>query len=100
MTTGLITRIARHFGAQVVDDLLVGFKYIADVLWQLETTGQYGDVTRHAGRLRHRHRGEPRRPGDAGVPRQGLRVRRAAAGRSWPSPEAAGPNDRRTTSTT
>ena len=44
VTTGLITRIGRHFGAQVVDDLLVGFKYLADVLWQLEATGQYGDV--------------------------------------------------------
>ena len=32
----MVTRIARHFNAQVVDDLLVGFKYIADVLWQLE----------------------------------------------------------------
>jgi phosphoglucomutase/phosphomannomutase len=44
VTTGQITRIARHFGAQVVNDLLVGFKYHADVLWQLESTGQYGDV--------------------------------------------------------
>lgn len=44
VTTGQITRIARHFGAQVVNDLLVGFKYHADVLHQLETTGQYGDV--------------------------------------------------------
>ena len=38
MTTRLVTRIARHFKAQVVDNLLVGFKYIADVLWQLEQT--------------------------------------------------------------
>lgn len=44
VTTGQITRIARHFGSQIVNDLLVGFKYHADVLWQLETTGQYGDV--------------------------------------------------------
>lgn len=44
VTTGQITRIGRHFGAQVVGDLLVGFKYHADVLWQLESTGQYGDV--------------------------------------------------------
>src|SRR5215207_837704 len=44
VTTGQITRIGRHFGAQVVNDLLVGFKYHADVLWQLESTGQYGDV--------------------------------------------------------
>lgn len=44
VTTGLVTCIARHFGAQVVNDLLVGFKYHADVLLQLEQTGQYGDV--------------------------------------------------------
>jgi phosphoglucomutase/phosphomannomutase len=44
VTTGLVTRIARHFGAQVVDDLLVGFKYIADVLWQLERHGAYGEI--------------------------------------------------------
>jgi phosphoglucomutase/phosphomannomutase len=44
VTTGQITRIARHFKAQVVNDLLVGFKYHADVLWQLESAGQYGDV--------------------------------------------------------
>jgi len=44
VTTGLITRIARHFRAQVVDNLLVGFKYIADVLWHLEQDGAYEDV--------------------------------------------------------
>jgi phosphoglucomutase len=44
VTTGQITRIARHFGAQIVNDLLVGFKYHAEVLWQLESTGHYGDV--------------------------------------------------------
>jgi phosphoglucomutase len=44
VTTGLVTRIARHFKAQVVEDLLVGFKYIADVLWHLEMEGVYGDV--------------------------------------------------------
>jgi phosphoglucomutase/phosphomannomutase len=44
VTTGLITRIARHFKAQIVDNLLVGFKYIADVLWQLEQNGNYEDV--------------------------------------------------------
>jgi len=45
VTTGQITRISRHFGSQIVNDLLVGFKYHADVLWHLESTGQYGDVT-------------------------------------------------------
>jgi len=44
VTTGQITRIARHFNAQVIADLLVGFKYPADVLKQLETAGHYGDV--------------------------------------------------------
>ncbi|MBA2224720.1 phospho-sugar mutase [Thermogemmata fonticola] len=44
VTTGLITRIGQHFGAQVINDLLVGFKYHADVLARLESTGQYGDV--------------------------------------------------------
>lgn len=45
VTTGQITRIGRQFGAQVVNDLLVGFKYHADVLWKLESEGRYGDVT-------------------------------------------------------
>jgi phosphoglucomutase/phosphomannomutase len=44
VTTGQITRIARHFKAQVIDNLLVGFKYVADVLWQLERDGAYEDV--------------------------------------------------------
>jgi phosphoglucomutase/phosphomannomutase len=45
VTTGLVTRIARHFGAQVVENLLVGFKYIAEVLRQLEEHGAYEDVS-------------------------------------------------------
>ncbi|HMF11519.1 MAG TPA: phospho-sugar mutase [Gemmataceae bacterium] len=45
VTTGQVTRIARHFRSQVVENLLVGFKYIAEVLWQLEREGQYEDVT-------------------------------------------------------
>ena len=45
VTTGQITRICRHFNAQVVNDLLVGFKYHADVLWQLESEGHSGEVT-------------------------------------------------------
>jgi phosphoglucomutase/phosphomannomutase len=44
VTTGQVTRIARHFKAQVVEDLLVGFKYIADVLWHLEQDGAYEDI--------------------------------------------------------
>jgi phosphoglucomutase/phosphomannomutase len=44
VTTTQVTRIARHFKAQVVENLLVGFKYIADVLWHLESEGAYEDV--------------------------------------------------------
>lgn len=44
VTTGMVTRIARHYGCQVVDNLLVGFKYIAEVIWQLESTGQYEEI--------------------------------------------------------
>jgi phosphoglucomutase len=44
VTTGQVTRIARWFKAQIVNDLLVGFKYIGDVLWQLEQKGSYEDV--------------------------------------------------------
>jgi phosphoglucomutase/phosphomannomutase len=44
VTSSQVTRIARHFRAQVVDDLLVGFKYIADVLWHLESEGAFEDV--------------------------------------------------------
>ncbi|HYV35010.1 MAG TPA: phospho-sugar mutase, partial [Gemmataceae bacterium] len=44
VTSSLVTRIARHFGCQVVENLLVGFKYIAEVLWQLEQSGQYEDI--------------------------------------------------------
>src|SRR5262249_21163515 len=39
VTTSQITRIARHFKAQIVDNLLVGFKYHADVVWHLERDG-------------------------------------------------------------
>ncbi|HJT78340.1 MAG TPA: phospho-sugar mutase, partial [Gemmataceae bacterium] len=44
VTTTQVTRIARHFKAQIVENLLVGFKYIADVLWHLESEGAYEDV--------------------------------------------------------
>jgi phosphoglucomutase len=44
VTTGLVTRIARKFNAQVIDNLLVGFKYVADVLHQLDAQGRYEDV--------------------------------------------------------
>jgi phosphoglucomutase len=45
VTTSLVTLIARHFKTQIIDDLLVGFKYIADVLWHLESDGAYDDVS-------------------------------------------------------
>jgi len=45
VTTSMITRIARHFQTQIVDNLLVGFKHMAEVLWQLESQGHYEDVT-------------------------------------------------------
>jgi RNA polymerase sigma factor (TIGR02999 family) len=41
VTSRQVTRIARHFKAQIVESLLVGFKYIADVLWHLEQNGAY-----------------------------------------------------------
>ncbi|MCB9761879.1 MAG: phospho-sugar mutase [Alphaproteobacteria bacterium] len=45
VTSALVSRVARHHGAQVVDNLLVGFKYIADGLRQLEETGRFQQVT-------------------------------------------------------
>jgi phosphoglucomutase len=44
VTSSMVTRIARHFNAQMVDNLLVGFKYIAEVIWQLEQNGKYEDI--------------------------------------------------------
>jgi phosphoglucomutase/phosphomannomutase len=44
VTTRMVTKIGRHFRAQVIDNLLVGFKYIADVLYHLEQQGRYEDV--------------------------------------------------------
>ncbi len=45
VTTGLVARVAHHFGVQVVNDLPVGLKYIAEVLRQIEQHGCYHDVT-------------------------------------------------------
>lgn len=44
VTTSMIARICRHFKTQVIHDLLVGFKYVADVLWKLESEGHYEEV--------------------------------------------------------
>jgi phosphoglucomutase/phosphomannomutase len=45
VTSELVARVARNFGAQVIDDLLVGFKYVAAVLDDLERTGRHRQVT-------------------------------------------------------
>src|SRR3954447_7030616 len=45
VTTKLLRRIAEASpGSMVVDDLLVGFKYVADVLKTLGRTGRYKDI--------------------------------------------------------
>lgn len=44
VTTRQISRITTDFHVQLVGDLLVGFKYIADVIYQLEGTGQFGNI--------------------------------------------------------
>lgn len=44
VTSELMATIAKAFGAQVIGDLLVGFKYVGDVLDQLERTGHFGDL--------------------------------------------------------
>jgi phosphoglucomutase len=44
VTTSLLTRMAQANGLQIVDDLLVGFKYVGQVLDAIETHGRYGDV--------------------------------------------------------
>ena len=44
VTTSLLNAIGAHFGAQVVGDLLVGFKYHGDVLNHIERDGRYQDI--------------------------------------------------------
>ncbi len=44
VTTELITRIAESFGGVVIGDLLVGFKYIGDILANLEANGRFREV--------------------------------------------------------
>lgn len=44
VTTELITRIAESYGGVVIGDLLVGFKYIGDILANLEAHGGFRDV--------------------------------------------------------
>ena len=45
VTSELVTRVARRHGAQVVGDLMVGFKYIGDGLKQLEAGGTFAGVS-------------------------------------------------------
>jgi len=44
VTSELVARVARALGAQVIDDLLVGFKYVAAVLDDLEHRGRHREV--------------------------------------------------------
>jgi phosphoglucomutase len=44
VTTRMMRRIGWHFHAQVIDNLLVGFKYVADVLHHLDQFGRYEDL--------------------------------------------------------
>jgi len=44
VTTELITRIAEAYNGVVIGDLLVGFKYIGDILAKLEADGRFRDV--------------------------------------------------------
>ena len=90
VTTRLVTRIARHFRAQVVNNLLVGFKYIADVLWQLEEHGQYEDVQGSPADFVIANEESHGILLDGADPRQGRGRRRPAAGRVGPGPKAQG----------
>lgn len=45
VTSELISRVARRHGAQVVEHLMVGFKYIGDGLKQLEANGTFAGVS-------------------------------------------------------
>lgn len=51
VTTRMLQRIAEQSGCSIVPDLLVGFKYIAHVLYCLEREGRYGDVEASASDL-------------------------------------------------
>ena len=44
VTSGVIERIARSANCAIISNLLVGFKFIADVLGSLDRTGRYEDV--------------------------------------------------------
>lgn len=44
VTTELITRIAEAYNGRVIGDLLVGFKYIGDILGKIESEGRFRSV--------------------------------------------------------
>ncbi len=44
VTTDLMASIAESFGARVIGNLLVGFKYVGDILDHLERSGQFDGV--------------------------------------------------------
>lgn len=43
VTTALVQRIAEAYGVRCIGNLLVGFKYVGDVLDQIERTGRFGE---------------------------------------------------------
>jgi len=43
VTTALIERLAETYGVRCIGNLLVGFKYVGDVLDQIERTGRFGE---------------------------------------------------------
>ncbi len=44
VTTELLTRVGEAFGATVIGDLLVGFKYVGNILDHVQREGCFGDV--------------------------------------------------------
>ena len=44
VTTELLTKLADSFNGRIIGDLLVGFKYIGNILAELEEKGKFGDI--------------------------------------------------------
>jgi phosphoglucomutase len=44
VTTELVTRLIESYDGVVIGDLLVGFKYVGDILGQIEKTGRFRDI--------------------------------------------------------
>ncbi len=49
VTTELVTRLIESYNGVVIGDLLVGFKYVGDILGQIERTGRFRDVEASVG---------------------------------------------------